>query len=290
MYRSGFIGIFGFPNSGKSTLTNCLIGEKVSIVSAKPQTTRRRVNGILSQSGLQLVFVDSPGFVHDYESDLNDYLAEEIENAIEDVDVGLFLLAMDELGTSREPVLLKKFEEFTKPKVLVITKGDLMIEGKQIGHLPEPKIILSVKKSPGDAINQVVNSVRGSVPETGAPLYDPEMYTTQTAKDLAAEIVREKCFTNLGQEIPYNLAVTVRSFKEDQKMDHIECDILVSREGQKGIVIGENANKIKKIGTEARKELEDILGKKVFLGLHVTYKSNWMKSRAIMKELGYVNE
>lgn len=290
MYRSGFVGIFGFPNSGKSTLTNVLIGEKVSIVSSKPQTTRRRVNGILSQSDMQLVFVDSPGFVHGYNSDLNEYLAEEIENAMEDVDVGIFLLALDEVQTSREPVLVEMFNNFSKPKVLVITKGDLMIEGKTLDHLPTPRIVISAKSTPSEAIREIILSVKELVPQTGAPLYDPDMYTTQSSKELAAEVVREKCFTNLGQEIPYNLAVSVRSFKEEKKMSRIECDILVAREGQKGIVIGEGAAKLKKIGTEARKELEEILGTKVYLGLHVAYKSNWMKSRAIMKDLGYVSE
>jgi GTP-binding protein Era len=290
MFRSGFIGIFGFPNSGKSTLTNALIGEKVSILSAKPQTTRRRVSGVLTREDFQLVFVDTPGFVQGPTNELNEFLEDEVQRALENVDVAVFLLSVEELG--RPDRLMKFKRECRKPSVLVITKADMMTEpaAQMLATLGEAYLTISAARHPADAAQQIVEAVKGLVPETGAPLLDTEIFTTQTSRELAAEVVREKCFLNLDREVPYQLAVNVRSFKEEDKLNRIECDILVGREGHKGIVIGQNARKLKKIGTEARSELEKIFGTKVYLGLHVSHKPNWMKSHPIMKELGYVSD
>jgi GTP-binding protein Era len=286
MYRAGFVGLVGFPNAGKSTLNNCLTGERVSIVSAKPQTTRRRVNGILTQGDFQLVFVDSPGFVEG-SNELNQFLNEEALGTLEDVDVALFLLPLNEVGTPREERLLGMMAEFKKPKILVITKADLKIE-KDLGHLPESKVLVSAERAPDETLKLITDAVQNLVPEADAPLYDPEMYTTQSAKELAAEIVREKCFTSLEKEVPYQLAVNVRLYEEGKKLDRIECEIWVSREGQRGIVIGQAGKKLKKIGSEARRDIEKILGKKIFLGLHVSHKANWMRAANLMKDLGYV--
>ncbi len=285
-FRSGFVGLFGFPNSGKSTLINCLVGEKVSIVTAKPQTTRRRVNGILSRSDVQIIFVDTPGFVQGPKNELNEYLDSEVQNAMGDVDVAVFVLAADEIGTEKQDQIISLKRQCKGPSLLLLTKADLVSE--LAVPLSEEFIPVTATKNPMDTIEKIVTAVQVLLPETGAPLYDPDIYTTQSAKDMVAEVIREKCFLNLEQEVPYQLAVTVRSFKEEANMNRIECDILVAREGHKGIVIGEGASKLKKIGSQARKELEKLLDTKIYLGLHVTHKANWMKSQGIMKELGYV--
>ncbi|HEX4925377.1 MAG TPA: GTPase Era [Bdellovibrionales bacterium] len=302
MFRSGFIALVGMPNSGKSTLLNALVGEKVAIVSPKPQTTRRRVQGIVTTPEAQLILVDAPGVLESTSSELNKFLIQEYQDVLSEADGALAIIPADEKSLERTEKILDLVKRSKKPFLLVVNKADLLSEAeraelaerlKQLPQLAElkekdiPILFTSALHAANEARSSIVSLAASLLPESPA-LYDQELFTTETLRDMAAEIVREKCFFNLHQEIPFGLAVKITAFNEEPKMTRIEADILVERESHKKIVIGEKANQLKRIGTEARKELEKVLGTKVFLGLHVVCKPRWMQDKALLKELGYV--
>jgi GTP-binding protein Era len=237
-YRAGFVALLGEPNAGKSTLLNAILGEKVSIVSDKPQTTRARVTGILNLEEAQVIFVDAPGTLKS-KSGINSFLQDEVGDVVNKADVLCVLLASD----TREETAMELFalaKRSRKPWVAV------------------------------------------------APLFDEELYTTQTLRQMAAEFVREACFDSLRQEIPYGLAVRVAEFKEEGNVVRIRCEIIVDKDNHKGIVIGAKGQMLKNVGTAARKEIERVVGRQVFLELHVAVKENWTQNPRMLKELGYV--
>ncbi len=292
-YRAGFVAIVGEPNAGKSTLMNVLVGERVSIVTPKPQTTRGRVTGILSGERAQLVFVDAPGLVRST-SGLNVFLQEEARDVMRTADAVIALMPADGgEGFAEELIGLVRGEG--KPFVVVVNKADLLrgtATPKFFKHLVEERIpffSISALKRPEEAREEVLRAVSPLLPESPAPLYDDEIYTTQTLRELSGEAVREACFLNLKQEIPYGLAVRVRSFLEDDgPVVKISAEIIVEKENHKGIVIGAKGAMLKKIGSEARARIEGILGRQAHLELHVTAKPNWFKNKRLMEELGYV--
>ncbi|MCM2283086.1 MAG: GTPase Era [Bdellovibrionaceae bacterium] len=292
-YRAGFVALVGEPNAGKSTLTNLLVGETVSIVTPKPQTTRTRVTGILSDADSQLVFVDSPGLIKST-SGLNTFLQDEARDVISSADVVIALLSADgSEGFAKE--LLTLLREEGKPFIAIVNKADLLkgtATPKFFKYLIEEKIpffSVSALKRPKEARAEVIAAVRPLLPESVAPLYDDEIYTTQTLREMAGEAVREACFLNLKQEIPYGLAVRIREFKENSgPVVKIAAEIIVEKDNHKGIVIGAKGAMMKKIGTEARARIEAILGRQAYLELHVVVKPNWFKNKKLMEELGYV--
>ena len=298
-YRAGFVGIVGLPNAGKSTLMNFLVKEKVSIVSSKPQTTRRRVLGIYSCPEGQLVFVDSPGMITST-SGLNGFIAKEAEEVIRESDALMLLLSLDTASPEEAQKLVDMTASSHKPWIGIISKYDLqekihrhlvlktMIEenGGKCYNISCVKEYESQKQERTDLLAELLKMV----PLSPTPLHDVELFTPETLRTLAGEIIREKCFEFLHEEIPYQIAVRPILFNEGEKMPHLAYEILVGKENHKSIVIGKGGTSLKKIGTEARKEIEKLMGEKIFLELKVGYKKDWQKDPRLMKELGYFHD
>ncbi len=296
-YRAGFVGIIGQPNAGKSSLMNVFVKEKVSIVTAKPQTTRRRIMGVLSRPEAQVVFVDSPGIVKASKG-LNGFLAQEAKDVIEQSDMLLVVLSLDERSPEALSDVLNLVAESKKPKVFMIHKVDLSqfehriskIKDLVLEKFPGALVLnFSSEKPDAEKTEQVFQELISRLPESPEPLYDVELFTMQTTRELAAEMVREQCFQELHQEIPYSLAVQIGKYDEsDARLHKIFAEILVAKHNHKAIVIGKAGSVLKKIGTEARKKMEDVLGVKVYLSLNVSVKEDWQENPRLMKELGYV--
>ena len=291
-FRAGFVALIGEPNAGKSTLTNLLVGEKVSIVTDKPQTTRQRVTGILTTNQSQLVFVDSPGMLRST-SGLNAFLQEELTDVVSKADVVLALLPSDATEGSAKH-LLEMIKKEGKPFAAVITKADLLkgtATPRFFQLLLEQKIpffSISALKRPEEAKEEVLKVVEPLLPPADAPLYEDDIYTTQSMRQMAGEAIRESCFQNLQKEIPYGIAIRIKSFQEDTKVPRIEAEIIVERDNHKGIVIGAKGAMLKKIGIESRTAIEAFVGRQVHLELHVIVRPNWFKNKRLMEELGYV--
>lgn len=298
MYKAGFLGLIGQPNAGKSTLMNYLVQEKVSIVTAKPQTTRRRIVGIWSTEKGQIVFVDAPGLVQ-AEKGLNGFLAKEAQNVIDESDALLAIVSLDEDKAESAEKVIELVAKSGKPWIGIITKTDikekqhrLMILKQMIESKGAKALSLSVKESLNDQEEREALLIEclELLPESPAPLYDAELYTDENIRDLVAETIREKCFEHLHQEVPYQLAVRIIKFDETQDLPKIYAEIIVARENHKPIVIGKGAAVIKQIGIDARKSIEEMMGEKIFLDLKVNVKADWFENKLIMKELGYDND
>lgn len=294
-FRAGFIGLIGMPNAGKSTLVNALIGEKVSIVTSKPQTTRRRITAITGDDTYQAVFVDAPGVVRS-NTGLNEFLEAEYRGVIGDSDLLLAVLSLDEKKADNIVRIIKLVRESGKPWAVVITKEDLG-STERIGYIKAemlqdpniPIVVVSATKDPKQATALVLEMIKPLLPEAEGPLYDQDLPTTENLRDMAGEIVREKCFEALSEEIPYGLGVKVQSFTETEgRPTVIVADIIVDKSSHKPIVIGRGGEKIKAIGTRARQDIEKLIDSKVFLEVHVVVKEQWAKNHGIMRDLGYV--
>lgn len=299
-FRSGFVSIIGRPNAGKSTLLNALVGEKVAIVTAKPQTTRTRIQGMVNvkaQRGRpagQIVFIDTPG-VHRPDSRLNRKMMQEIHAALESRDLILLIVdAAERFGPADQHVLdlvmksggpvfllLNKIDKLQKDKLLPIIE--------RYSKLHEFQQVLPISARSGEGLDLLLNKVMQALPE-GPRYFPPEQYTDQPERFIAAEIVREKVLLKTGKELPYATAVVIEKFEEGEKLDHIAVAIFCEREGQKAILIGKGGQKLKEIGTLARVELEALLGKKVFLELFVKVKQGWRESPAFVDELDWRNQ
>lgn len=296
-YRAGFLGLIGQPNAGKSTLMNYLVNEKVSIVTPKPQTTRRRILGIANTDEGQIVFVDAPGVINAAEG-LNGFLAKEALDVIASSDALVAVLSLDENHSENAQKTIDMVADSGKPWIGVITKVDLeakihriMILRKMIEMRNGKVLTISVTKAEknNDERQTLLKEFMELLPESPAPLYDTELFTNESVRDMAAEIVREKCFEILHHEIPYSIAVRIAKFEEDAKpCPKIYAEIIVAKDSHKPIVIGKDASIIKSIGIGARKEIEKLMGGKVFLDLTVACRDNWYDNKGIMKELHYV--
>jgi GTP-binding protein Era len=298
-YRAGFVGLIGQPNAGKSTLLNILIDEKVAIVTPKPQTTRRRVLGLVSRPEGQIVFVDAPGIVR-AKSGLNSFLEKEALDVIASSDALIGVLGLDEKNKEQIIEILDLLKNSKKKFLVVITKAELSMQKHRVDiiktmvrEISPTADIFEMSSKWGDDNKEIVKDIVAAalkiVPESKAPLYDVELFTPHSVKDLAAEIIREKCFEQLSQEIPYNLAIRIVKFDESNpKLPKIYADIVTSRDNHKGIVIGKGAQTLKKIGSDARSEIEKMLGMKVFLKLEVVVREDWAQNKSMMKDLGYV--
>ena len=292
-FRSGFVSIIGRPNVGKSTLLNSIMGEKIVITSDKPQTTRNRIKGIHNIPGAQIVFIDTPG-IHRAKSMLNRYMVEEALASIREVDAILFLVEADVSAGSQESLILELLSAVKTPVILVINKIDLAPKElllksiEQYARLYPFREIIPVSALSGDGVERVVASVYGYLPE--GPRYFPdEILTDLPERFIVAEIIREKVFRLTRDEVPYSVAVEVESFKErpDGSLISIAAVINVERDSQKGIVIGRKGDILKKIGMQARREIEQLLDAKVFLELFVRVRKEWSENRRMLKELGY---
>ncbi|MEK6627001.1 MAG: GTPase Era [Bdellovibrionota bacterium] len=294
-YRAGFIGLIGQPNAGKSTLMNYLIDQKVSIVTSKPQTTRRRILGIHNNKNSQAVFIDAPGLVK-AEKGLNSFLEKEALAVIKESDALLAVLSIDEKDAGAIEKVLNLVKNSKKPWMGIITKTDvsdkthrILIVKSMVEELGVKCLQVSCLKDGKEGRDMLLEQIESLLPPSEAPLYDSELYTTENVRDLVSEIVREKCFQNLEHEIPFQLAVQVRKFDENAKpCPHIYVDVMLSKESHKPIVIGKKAMLIKKISQDSRLEVEKIMDQKVFLEINVVVKENWFDQTQFMKELGYI--
>ena len=294
-YRAGFIGLIGLPNSGKSTLMNALVGEKVSIVTAKPQTTRRRVMGLVSDVGFQAVIVDAPGVVR-AKTGLNMFLREEAHDVISQSDVLIAVLNIDEKSAEQLNEIIELASTSGKPWIALIHKTDLpqmhrpQILRDKLDKFGVPVIQGSSLKEPEALRELVLENVISRLPYSDGPLYDEELYTLSSMRELCAEIIRERCFEILHQEVPFGLAVRILRFVEDEgDVVLIYAEIVVAKENHRPIVIGREGQTLKRIGSEARKEMETLIGRKVYLDLKVVAKKDWQRNPGLMRDLGYVS-
>ncbi len=297
MYRAGFLGLIGQPNAGKSTLMNFLVEEKVSIVSSKPQTTRRRILGIWSSEEGQIVFVDAPGVIK-ADKGLNGFLAQEAQDVIGNSDALVAVISVDEEKPENAERVIEMVSKSGKPWIGVITKTDIsekahrvMILKRMIEEKGGKAFSTSVKDSKGDKEEReaLLIEMLQILPESPAPLYDVELFTNENIREMASEVIREKCFEFLHHEIPYSLAVRIIKFEEDAlPVPKIYAEILVAKESHKAIVVGKKASVIKEIGMASRKEIEKLMDQKIFLDIKVLAKPDWFANKRMMKELGYV--
>lgn len=293
-YKAGFVGLIGQPNAGKSTLMNYLIEQKVSIVTAKPQTTRRRILGIQNTDKAQIIFVDAPGLVK-AEKGLNAFLEKEAQEVIKESDALVAVLNIDEKESDGLEKVLSLVKSAKKPWIGVITKTDvadkahrILIVKSMVEALDAKCLQVSCKKDGKEGREALLHEIEKLLPAADAPLYDGDLFTTENMRQLVAEIVRERCFENLSHELPYQIAVMVRKFDEDAKpCPHIYADVIVAKDSHKAMVIGQGAKVIKAISQESRAEVEKLMDQKVFLELKVIVKENWFDQERFMKEMGY---
>jgi GTPase len=291
--RCGYVSVIGLPNAGKSTLVNRVIGEQVSIVSPKAQTTRQCVTGIYTKEDTQIIFVDAPGFIQ-AETGLNHFIQRQWEESVRDCDVVLGVLNLDCDTEDKISNAILTLASINKPKFAFINKVDLIkyaerlfiIEQKLRDHNIE-YIFGSAKTASKENIETLIENLAKRLPETDSFMFDKSLYTLQTEKEIAAEVIREKCFNLLGQEIPYQMGVNIIAFDEESKCTKIYADIWISKERYKKIVVGQKGSKILEIGTESRKDIERILGHQIYLNLKVKLKESWTKNPNMLKELGY---
>jgi len=289
--RTGYVAIVGRPNVGKSTLLNHIVGQKISITSSRAQTTRHRITGILTTSGSQLVFVDTPGFQNQHVNALNRAMNRSVKRSLEAVDVVLFVIEAGHFD-ERDAIVLELLPH-DKPVFLVINKIDRLADKAQLLPFMEKvaskfsfAAIIPVSAEKNLQLDQLVKAVEPALPE-GEPLFGEDEITERSERFLASELVREKLFRLLGDEIPYSTAVEIEQFKMEGEMRRIHALILVDKPNQKAIVIGKGGEKLKAIATQARRDMEKLFDGKVFLEIWVKVKSGWSDDERVIKSLGY---
>jgi GTP-binding protein Era len=291
-FRSGFVSIIGRPNVGKSTLLNRIMGEKIVITSDKPQTTRNRIKGIHNIPGGQIIFIDTPG-IHRATSLLNRYMVEEAQASIREVDLVLFLAEADTAEQGREAQILGLLAAAKAPVILALNKIDLVAKEALLERIAAYAAlypfsdIVPVSALSGDGVGRLVECVAKYLPE--GPLYFPDdILTDLPERFIVAEIIREKVFRLTHDEIPYSTAIEIDSFKErPDGLVAISATINVERDSQKGIIIGKRGSMLKRIGTDARREIEQFLDTRVFLELFVKVRRDWSEDRRALKDMGY---
>jgi GTPase len=289
-FKAGYVSIVGRPNVGKSSLMNKMVGENLSIITAKAQTTRHRIMGMLNGDNYQIVYSDTPGILEPKYS-LHEAMMSFVKVSLEDADVILLVVELDE---KYEPELFDRFNRLTTPIILVINKID-KAKGSQVldkvtywnEHLTNVTKTVTVSALTGDNITQLFDIILEMMPIHPA-FFPKDEFTNRPERFFAAEIVREKIFLNYDEEIPYSAEVAISEFKEDEKIIKIRAEIYVERDSQKGIIIGKAGSMLKKVGMEARIDLETFFSKKVFLETHVKVADNWRKQKNKLKQFGYL--
>lgn len=287
--KSGFVNIFGKPNAGKSTLLNALMGEKLAIVSPKVQTTRHRIKGILTHENYQIIFSDTPGIIEP-KYKLHEKMMDAVKGSLEDADVGLLIVDikddLEEADTIFSQLHLKV------PAIVVLNKVDKVGEeaiANATAFFSKKKyckevIPISALKNAG--LDKLLDAILSLLPE-GEPFYEDDNLSDLPTKFFVGEIIREKIFQLYAEEIPYHAAVLVQEFIEKTTLTKIRADIILQRETQKGIVLGEGGKMIKQLGTLARKDIEEFIGRKVFLELFVKVRPKWRDNEIHLREYGY---
>jgi GTP-binding protein Era len=294
-YRCGYIALVGRPNVGKSTLLNRILGQKISITSRRPQTTRHRVLGIKSQPAAQLIYVDTPG-IHDFSGRaMNRHMNRTASSVLQDVDVAVFLV--DGLHwTTDDELVLKKLGDISCPVILAVNKIDLL--GNREELLPRLQTlsdkrafeqIIPISASKGDNVAEFEAVIEKLLP-VAPPLFPEDQVTDRSVRFLAAELVREKLFRKLGKELPYGLTVEIEQFRNEATIAHIHALIWVERKSQKYIVIGKQGRMLKEVGIEARRDIEELIDGKVNLKLWVKVKEGWADDERALHSLGYKHD
>ncbi len=290
-FRSGFVGIIGAPNAGKSTLLNQVLGQKISITSKKPQTTRDRITGIVNRPLSQIVFVDTPG-IHKGSNLLNKRIVDQALMAMEDVDLILFMVDLSARNYSSEKLILSRLKKKTRKVILVLNKIDLVKKAQVYALVDEFRpmydfeAIVPVSAWKNIQVTRLLEEIENCL-SPGPMLFPEETFTDVSEKFMVKEIIREKVFRLTGMEIPYSSAVTVDSFKMEKKLLVIHASIHLVRKSQKGIIIGKKGAMLTKIGSRARKDIEQMTGHKVLLKLFVKVTQGWVDRPGTLNEFGY---
>lgn len=294
-FKSGFVGIIGRTNVGKSTLVNNLVQQKVAIISPKPQTTRRRIRCVVNRDNYQMIFVDAPG-IHKPHDRLGERLNAAALGFLEEMDVILFMIEAIGMIGKGDRFISEKLKSVNRSKILVINKIDLVDEddierriskAKKLGIFEE---IIPISAKYNKNLDQLLETLSHFLPY-GQPYFPEDMLTDQHPKIWVSEIIREKALENLREEVPHSIAVEVEKMekRKDKDIIDVEAIIYVERNSQKGIVIGKNGSMLKRIGSLARKEIELFLGKKIFMRLWVKVKKDWRKDESSIKRFGYAH-
>ena len=292
-FKSGYVAIVGAPNAGKSTLLNRMLGEKISITSKKPQTTRNRILGVVHRPQAQIIFIDTPG-IFKAKDTLNLRIVDTALSAIGDADIILFVLDVANPDPTSEYFLAKRLQSQNRPVLLALNKIDLIEKADLLATIKKWStgfrfdVIVPVSATEGTQIDELTEAMENFLP-IGPPYFPEDALTDLPERFIAAEMIRESIFRLTGEEIPYATAVMVDSFKEEKngKLVKIEATIHLERDSQKGIIIGKDGSKLKRIGTESRKKIEHMLDTKVFLKLFVRVQKNWRKDTRALRKFGY---
>lgn len=289
-HKAGFVSIIGKPNVGKSTLMNAMVGEKLSIITPKAQTTRHRIRGIVSDDDFQIVFSDTPGLLQAHYK-LHETMMEYVNESLEDADIMLYMIEFAERPGANNFVEVLK--DLKIPVIVLINKADLaqdneLIEAEKIWSeaLPDAKIVL-ISALAGLNLGSLMQTIINLLPES-PPFFSKEDMTDRPLRFFVAETIREKIFMNFRKEIPYSTTVIVEDYKEEETIDRIRAIIFVERETQKAILLGHNGAAIKKVGIEARHDIEEFVNKHVYLDLTVKVSKDWRNNPEMLKRYGYL--
>ncbi|MHB8338282.1 MAG: GTPase Era [Ignavibacteriaceae bacterium] len=296
MTKAGYVAIIGKPNVGKSTLLNVLLGQKISITTSKPQTTRKRILGILSAEKYQIIFLDTPGILAPAYL-LQEKMMEEVEQSVQDADILILILDLiedpDGLKTLQNDFTYKLFMRVKKPKILLLNKIDLTSQEhvkllmNKINSTQKFEKIIPVSALEKFNIQQIVDSIVELLPQN-PKFYPDDIVSDENERFFVSEIIREKIFELYQEEIPYSCEVVIQEFKEvEGRKDLIQAEIFVEKDSQKGILIGKQGAAIKKVGEDARQSIEEFLQRPVFLELRVKVKEKWRSDENVLKSLGY---
>lgn len=290
-FRTGTLAVIGRPNVGKSTLTNRLVGAKVSIVSKKAQTTRHRIHGVLTTDRCQFIFVDTPGFQKQHRNALNRLMNRSVTQTLADVDVVLFMVEAGRWGSGERDIV--SLLPGDRPVVLVVNKVDRLADRGEVlpflekaGKEFDFADIVPVSAERGENLDELLNVAEKHLP-FAPPVFDADDITDRPERFLAAELLREKLFRNLGEELPYGIAVEIERFEQEGDLRRIHAAVVVDKAAHKGIVIGKGGERLKRISTDARKDMEALFGGKVWLETWVKVKSGWADDERALKSLGY---
>lgn len=292
--KSGVVALVARPNVGKSTLLNKILGQKIAIATPLRQTTRKNLKGIYTDYNSQIILIDTPG-VHKPLNELGKYLSSQSKDALSDADLILFLVDSTEpSGLGDKWIWENYLKDLKTPILLVLNKVDLIkdLEKRELNLFTYKKMIeknidsIKISAKTGRNIDDLIKKIKEYLPY-GEKFYDDDTITDVNMREIASEIIREKIILNTKDEVPHSVAVVIENYKEEEKTDKISAKIIVNNESQKGILIGKKGAMLKKIGTEARLELEKIVEKKVFLELFVKVQKNWLKDKEMIKTLGY---
>jgi len=292
-FKSGYVAIAGTPNAGKSTLLNRMLGEKISITSKKPQTTRNRILGVLHRPALQIVFFDTPG-VFEARDKLNLRIVDAALAAVADADLVLVVIDVSQSEPNAERFLVKQLQSQTRPMILALNKIDLIDKSRVLESIAKWsqicafEEIVPISARHGIQIEELISAMAGML-HPGPPYFPEDTLTDVTERFIAAELIREQVFRMTGEEIPYATAVTIDVFEEKKegRLAAIEATIHLERDSQKGMVIGKKGSKLKQIGTRSREQIEKMLGCQIYLKLFVRVQKNWRKDTRAIRRFGY---